>query len=321
MTPDREEGPAAAAARGPGDQENAPRGGASFCSKSEPAVQVDRTIAAEINRWHALASEHAEKAIEHARRAGALLLQVKGKLLHGEFLPWVLANVHVTPRQAQRYMAAAAGKPLPVRAIKNDTLSHFPRRRSPEQAPAPAQAQAGINGKVMLKGTVPKVIVTAAGASVGLDAKVKKSTAAADEHLRAIEGRPRKHGKPEQVQTVIAGRVKLKDVAPAPAVVLTDAGARVGLAEGPMPLKKSKVPKSAQPENVVTTLRRFCTFLMRADPVLAARAVQADEVNEVQVYLTEFDTWADRFVRALKAKPDEPMPAAVASSAAEEDVQ
>jgi hypothetical protein len=111
--PDKDEGPTVAAAGLQGDQANAPRGAASFCSTSG--------LAAEINREHKLACAHAGVAIEHARLAGALLLQVKDALPHGQFLPWIEENIAVTPRQAQRYMAAALGKPMPVRAIKSDT--------------------------------------------------------------------------------------------------------------------------------------------------------------------------------------------------------
>lgn len=82
----------------------------------------------EINREHALALRHADKAIEHAKRAGELLIEVKNALPHGEYLPWLAENVTVSPRQAQRYMRAALGKPLPIRAIKSDTVSFLPPR-------------------------------------------------------------------------------------------------------------------------------------------------------------------------------------------------
>lgn len=78
-------------------------------------------IADEINREHSLAMNHADRAIDHAKRAGALLLQVKNSLPHGEFLPWLAANITVSVRQSQRYIRAALGKPMPVRAIANTT--------------------------------------------------------------------------------------------------------------------------------------------------------------------------------------------------------
>lgn len=89
------------------------------------------TTASEINREHAMAIAHAGQALDHAKRAGELLLAAKAQLPHGQFSEWVLSNVTVSTRQAQRYMAAAQGKPTPLRAImqketKNDTVSYLP---------------------------------------------------------------------------------------------------------------------------------------------------------------------------------------------------
>ena len=78
-------------------------------------------IADEINREHSLAMSHADIAIDHAKCAGGLLLQVKNSLPHGDFLPWIAANITVSERQAQRYIRAALGKPMPVRALANTT--------------------------------------------------------------------------------------------------------------------------------------------------------------------------------------------------------
>lgn len=89
--------------------------------------------ASEINAAHQQAIQHADRAIEFARQAGDLLLKVKADLPHGDFLPWVEANCTVSQRQAQRYMAAAQGKPIPLRAIKNDTVSHLPEAPKPPE--------------------------------------------------------------------------------------------------------------------------------------------------------------------------------------------
>ena len=83
--------------------------------------EVMLNAASQINELHALAQSHAEEAIDSACRAGELLLQVKAELAHGEFLTWLELNCSVSARQAQRYMRAAQGKPLPIRAIKCDT--------------------------------------------------------------------------------------------------------------------------------------------------------------------------------------------------------
>lgn len=89
--------------------------------------EVLADTATKINAAHQKAQHHAGQAIEAAKEVGAMLLEVKKQLPHGEFLPWVSANCTVSERQAQRYMAAALGKPLPVRAIKCDTVSHLPK--------------------------------------------------------------------------------------------------------------------------------------------------------------------------------------------------
>ena len=83
-------------------------------------------LAVEIRKEHAAAIQHADKAVEHAKRAGELLLQAKGELPHGGFLPWIDEHLDVSRRQAQRYMRAAQGKPMTARQIKNDTVSHLP---------------------------------------------------------------------------------------------------------------------------------------------------------------------------------------------------
>lgn len=90
-------------------------------------ADIEPSLAAEITEAHALATKYADQAIEHAKRAGQLLLEVKAQLPHGEFLPWLAENVSVSERQAQRYMRAARGKPVTARQIKNDTVSHLPR--------------------------------------------------------------------------------------------------------------------------------------------------------------------------------------------------
>lgn len=96
------------------------------------------TTATEINRLHQEARASAESAVESAKAAGKLLLEAKASMKHGEFLPWIDANTSVSPRQAQRYMAAALGKSGSVRDVfpKSDMMSHLP--------PAPPRTSLGI---------------------------------------------------------------------------------------------------------------------------------------------------------------------------------
>lgn len=88
--------------------------------------------AAQIQAHHDAAHTAADTAIEHAKEAGRLLLEVKASLPHGAFSKWVADNLTVSQRQAQRYMAAAQGKALSVRQVaalpepvKSDTVSLF----------------------------------------------------------------------------------------------------------------------------------------------------------------------------------------------------
>ncbi len=82
-------------------------------------------MAYEINRLHKLAFENATSAVQYAKDAGKILMSIKNELPHGEFTPWVVANLAVSPRQAQRYMAVAQGKKLSMRELsqKNDAVS------------------------------------------------------------------------------------------------------------------------------------------------------------------------------------------------------
>lgn len=93
------------------------------------------TWAADINAAHADAVKHASSAIDYAKTAGELLLKVKQKLPHGAFGGWLEANVEVSERQARRYMAAAQGKPLPMRTLKTDTVSVLPAPDKSDAAP------------------------------------------------------------------------------------------------------------------------------------------------------------------------------------------
>ena len=79
-------------------------------------------IAADINRHHELACLRADEAVDHAKQAGLLLLEVKSALKHGDWLPWLEENIFVSARQVQRYMQVAQGRPLPVRMLASTPL-------------------------------------------------------------------------------------------------------------------------------------------------------------------------------------------------------
>lgn len=90
-------------------------------------MNIRATIASEINGHAEQATAKANEAMHHAIEAGKLLLEVKASLAHGQFGAWLETNVKVSPRQAQRYMAAAEGKSVPIRLLssKYDTVSHL----------------------------------------------------------------------------------------------------------------------------------------------------------------------------------------------------
>jgi hypothetical protein len=89
--------------------------------------EVSNDTAGEINRLHQLAAQKAIEAINYAKKAGLLLLEVKKELPHGKFGLWIEANLEVSVRQAQRYMNVASGKEASIRALatRYDTTSHL----------------------------------------------------------------------------------------------------------------------------------------------------------------------------------------------------
>jgi hypothetical protein len=64
-------------------------------------------LAASIRVEHEAAERHARSAVEHAIRAGELLIEAKAQVAHGEWLPWLAENFPARPVTAQRYMRLA----------------------------------------------------------------------------------------------------------------------------------------------------------------------------------------------------------------------
>ena len=81
----------------------------------------------QINLIHAIACSKAEEAMNLAKEAGELLLEVKKSLKHGEFQEWLEANCSCSVRQAQRYMSVALNKSVAIQdlTLKNDKMSHL----------------------------------------------------------------------------------------------------------------------------------------------------------------------------------------------------
>lgn len=73
-----------------------------------PATDTLTTAAAEANRLHDCMLASARKTLEDARRIGELLATVKDSLGHGQWLPWVKANLQFKERTARNYISIHA---------------------------------------------------------------------------------------------------------------------------------------------------------------------------------------------------------------------
>lgn len=101
-------------------------------------TDITNTITADIAHHHAQALAKAGEAVAHAQQVGKLLQQVKDTLAHGQWLPWLAENVTFSPRQAQRYLQVAAGRPLPIRVTANTTRVSHSEADAPRNLPGDA---------------------------------------------------------------------------------------------------------------------------------------------------------------------------------------
>ncbi len=69
-------------------------------------------LATQINDEHRLAEDAARSAVDHALRAGELLIEAKGRMKHGEWLPWLEQHCEASPRTVQRYIQVARNRGL-----------------------------------------------------------------------------------------------------------------------------------------------------------------------------------------------------------------
>lgn len=70
---------------------------------SYPAVSID-DAAGELNRLHSEIEQKLRTTVQDAIRAGEILTQVKDRLDHGEFLPWIERNCGFSRMTATQYM-------------------------------------------------------------------------------------------------------------------------------------------------------------------------------------------------------------------------
>ncbi|HEV3321205.1 MAG TPA: DUF3102 domain-containing protein [Solirubrobacteraceae bacterium] len=73
---------------------------------SEP-VRSDDDLAREINTEHGHVETHKHKTIRHAVRCGELLLEMKQRVGHGNWLTWVEEHFEASERTARNYMEIA----------------------------------------------------------------------------------------------------------------------------------------------------------------------------------------------------------------------
>jgi hypothetical protein len=80
-----------------------------------------KAVAEEINRLHHEILSVARTTLEKAIRIGELLAKQKASLGHGQWLPWLEANVELNPRTAQRYIRVWENRQM----LKYDSVSHL----------------------------------------------------------------------------------------------------------------------------------------------------------------------------------------------------
>lgn len=68
-------------------------------------------LAARISAEHEAAENAYQCGVEHALQCGALLLEAKEQVPHGQWLPWLQTNCSVSPRSARLYMQLARSRP------------------------------------------------------------------------------------------------------------------------------------------------------------------------------------------------------------------
>ena len=77
---------------------------------SNSAADPLAELANRIKSYHKAVEDAAKNIVEKAILAGQALNEAKGKVLHGEWLPWLQKECGLPERTAQRYMRLATGK-------------------------------------------------------------------------------------------------------------------------------------------------------------------------------------------------------------------
>jgi Protein of unknown function (DUF3102) len=104
-------------------------------------AQLERldTLAEQINEEHHKVEAAMGSALQHARRAGKLLIEAKERTHHGEWLPWLKANFEGSERTAQMYMRVHSRWPeieANTKSVSDLTLTGALREIGPPQEAA-----------------------------------------------------------------------------------------------------------------------------------------------------------------------------------------
>ncbi len=122
-------------------------------------VRTDDELAREINTEHSHVETHKHTTIQHAIRCGELLLEMKQRVGHGNWLAWVEEHFEASERTARNYMEIA--KSAAVADLSDDTTMRSALRalasRSQSKAPKlepkdPPPSMAPANGHIPIEG-------------------------------------------------------------------------------------------------------------------------------------------------------------------------
>jgi hypothetical protein len=102
------------------------------------SVRTDDDLACEINTEHGHVETHKRSAIKHAIRCGELLLEMKQRVGHGNWLAWVDEHFEASERTARNYMEiakSAAVADLSDATTMRSALRALASKSEPSRAP------------------------------------------------------------------------------------------------------------------------------------------------------------------------------------------
>jgi hypothetical protein len=98
---------------------------------------ITKDLAARINQEHQLATAALRESLTHAFTCGALLLEAKEQVGHGNFMSWLADNCEVSDRTARLYMRLAKNRP--AIEVKMATVANLTMREAVELLAEPRE--------------------------------------------------------------------------------------------------------------------------------------------------------------------------------------